>query len=99
MPYVIRYTDNEGTVEKRKGLRPIHLEYMIANAHRVIASGGLFTDDGEGYNGGLIILDTDDRQEAVDFIENDPFFKNGIFSNYSVNRWKKAIFDYQRISI
>ena len=99
MPYVITWFQNEGTSEVRKNLRPIHLDHIIKNSHRIIASGGLFSDDGENYNGGLVILDTDAKQDAVDFIESDPFFINGIFSSYTINRWKKAIFDYQRISI
>ena len=99
MPYVIQWIDDEGTSEKRKSVRPVHLEYVIGNAHRIIASGGLFADDGETFNGGLIILDTDSRQEAIDYIENDPFYVNRIFSTYRINRFKKAIFDYKRITI
>jgi uncharacterized protein YciI len=99
MPYVIKFIDDEGTLEKRKRVRPVHLEYVISNAHRIIVSGGLFADDGESYNGGLIILDTDDKQEAIDYIENDPFFINAVFTTYTLNRFKKAIFDHKRITI
>ncbi|WP_027547835.1 YciI family protein [Bradyrhizobium sp. WSM2254] len=99
MPYVITWFQNEGTSEVRKTFRPIHLDHIINNAHRIIASGGLFSDNGDNYTGGLVILDTDIKQEAIDFIESDPFFINGIFSSYTIHRWKKAIFDYQRTSI
>lgn len=99
MPYVIKFIADEGTSEKRKRIRPVHLEYVIGNAHRIIASGGLFPDDDEFPNGGLIILDTESRQEAIAYIENDPFYLNKIFTTYTLNRFKKAIFDYKRISI
>jgi uncharacterized protein YciI len=99
MPYVIQFVDDPGVTEKKKQVRPVHLEYVIKNAHRIIASGGFFPDDDDFPIGGLIILDTESRQEAVDYIENDPFFLNGIFSEYTINRFRKAIFDYKRITI
>lgn len=97
MPYVISFFDAPGVLEKKKQIRPIHVEYVASNAHRIIASGGYFPDDDDFPNGGLIILDTEKRQEAIDYIENDPFFLNGIFSEYSVNRWRKFIFDHRRV--
>ncbi len=100
MPYVITFVDDPETTRERKAqVRPIHLEYVIANAHRIIASGGLFPDNDDFPNGGLIILDAESRQEAIDYIENDPFFVNGIFSKYTINRWRKAIFDHKRVTI
>ena len=99
MPYVIMFMhDHPGVSEQKKQLRPVHVEYVIKNSHRIIASGGLFPDDEEFPNGGLILLDTDVRQEAIDYIESDPFFLNGIFTKYTINRWRKFIFDYKRIS-
>ena len=96
MPFVVTFIDDPGVFEKKKQLRPIHLEYVMKNAHRIIASGGFFPDDDDFPNGGLIMLDTDRRQEAVDYIENDPFFLNGIFSKYTVNRYRHFIFDHKR---
>ena len=98
MPYVIMFTDDPGVLDRKKQLRPVHIEYVMKNAHRIIASGGLFPDDDDFPNGGLIILDTDIRQEAILYIENDPFFQNGIFSKYTLNRYRNFIFDYKRAS-
>jgi hypothetical protein len=33
----------------------------------------------------------------VEYIENDPFFKLGVFSAYTIRRWKKFIFDHRRV--
>lgn len=98
MPYAITFVDDAGVLEKKKEIRSVHLKYILKNAHRIIASGGLFPDDDDFPNGGLILLDTESRQEAIDYIENDPFFLNGIFSKYTVHRWRKFIFDYKRVS-
>lgn len=98
MPYVIQFIDGpETTPEKKSVIRPAHLDYITGNAHRIIASGGFFPDDGDFPNGGLIILDVETRAEAVNYIENDPFFINNLFSQYTITRWKKFIFDHKRV--
>lgn len=97
MPYVITFVDDPGVREKKAQIRPIHIDYVMSNAHRIITSGGFFPDDDDFPNGGLIILDVDRREDAVRYIENDPFFLNGIFSRYTITRWKKFIFDHKRV--
>jgi uncharacterized protein YciI len=99
MAYAIMFVDDPDVLEKKRTIRAAHIQYVIANASRIIASGGFFPDDDDFPNGGLILLDTEIRQDAVDYIENDPFFLNGIFSTYTIRRWKKAVFDHQRVSI
>lgn len=96
MPYVITFIDDDGVVEKKKATRPVHLEYVTKNTPRILASGGFFPDDDDFPNGGLIILNVETRAEAVDYIENDPFFLNGIFSSYQIRRWKKFAWDFER---
>ena len=98
MPYVITFVDDPDTDrEKKSQLRPTHIDYVVGNAGRIIASGGLFPDDDDFPNGGLIILDVDNRNDAVAYIENDPFFMNGIFSTYTIRKWRKFIFDHKRV--
>lgn len=98
MPYVITFVDAPGTDrEKKSRLRPIHVEYVAGQVHRIIASGGLFPEDDDFPNGGLIILDVETRADAVAYIENDPFFLNGIFNTYSIHRWRKFVFDHKRV--
>jgi hypothetical protein len=99
MPFVITFVDEPGTdKEKKKGLRSMHTDYVTRNAHRIIASGGLFPDDDDFPSGGLIILDVENRSDAVAYIENDPFFINGIFRTYTVHRWRKFVFDHKRVT-
>lgn len=98
MPYVIMFHDDPGVLEQKRQLRAAHIEYVSKNASRIIASGGLFPDDDDFPTGGLIILDTEVRQDAVDYIENDPFFLAGIFGKYTIERWRKFVFDHKRVS-
>ncbi len=99
MPYTITFHDAPGTDrEKKSSIRASHIEYVTRNAYRIIVSGGLFPDDGDFPNGGLIVLAVETRKEAVDYIENDPFFLNGIFKTYAIHRFRKFIFDHKRIT-
>jgi uncharacterized protein YciI len=93
MPYAITWTDEPGTSELRLKLREAHLDYMRENVGRVLASGGLLDDPGEVGMGGLILLDTDSREEAENFVKADPFYKGGLYKSPVVVRWRKAFYD------
>ena len=98
MPYLITFMDAPGTDRERKSsFRAIHIEYVTRNADRIIISGGTFPDDDDFPNGGMIVLNVENRKDAVDYIENDPFFLNGIFTKYTVQRFRKFIFDHKRV--
>jgi hypothetical protein len=92
MPFSIIFFDEPGKQVQRKALRDAHIEYMKANAHRVLASGALLDDSGEVANGGLIILDTDSRADAETFVRDDPFKAGGVYGQTHVLRWRKAFF-------
>jgi uncharacterized protein len=99
MPFIISFHDAPGTDrEKKASIRAVHVDYVTRNADRIIVSGGLFPDDDDFPNGGVIILAVDTREEAVAYIENDPFFLNGIFTAYTIRRFKKFIFDHKRVN-
>jgi len=95
MPYAIVFFDKPGGADLRLALRPAHIDYMEANMSRVLASGGLLSDDGATGHGGIIILDTESREEAEAFVAADPFFTGGLYGDYTVSRWRKAFFAFQ----
>jgi len=97
MPYAIQTTDKPGTAELRLSERPAHLEYLTANQHLLLAAGALIDDDGTGGKGGILLVDTDDRAVAEQFIANDPFTKAGLFEKVTVTRWRKAFFDGRKL--
>ena len=97
MPYAIQTIDKPNSAELRASNRPAHLEYLTAHQDKLLAAGALINDDGTGGNGGILIVDTEDRAEAERFIANDPFTKAGLFEKISVTRWRKAFFNKQRL--
>jgi uncharacterized protein len=96
MPYAIKTTDRPGHAELRAKLREQHLAYLDSQMSILLAAGALLSDDGKSASGGLLVVDTDDRAAAQRFIDNDPFTKNGLFSQVTIERWRKAYFDKKR---
>lgn len=97
MPYAIITQDKPNSLELRNSVRAEHLDYLIANQHKLLAGGAVLNDDGSGGHGGIIIVDTDDRAEAETFIANDPFTKAGLFEKITVSRWRKAFFNFEKL--
>jgi uncharacterized protein len=81
----------------RAATRPAHLDYLTKNQHLLLAAGALINDDGSGGDGGIIIVDTEDRALAERFINEDPFTKVGLFQKVTVTRWRKAFFNKERL--
>ncbi len=97
MPYVIQTRDKPDRAHLRTETRAEHLDYLRANANKLLAAGAVINDDGSGGHGGVIIVDTDDRDEAEAFIANDPFTKAGLFESVTVTRWRKAVFNFEML--
>ena len=97
MPYAIQTVDKPGTAALRVETRPAHLEYLVRHQHLLLAAGALIDDDGTGGKGGILLIDTDGREEADRFIAEDPFTKAGLFEEVTVTRWRKAFFDKKRL--
>jgi len=95
--YIIETRYKEGSDDVFAECRPQHLEYLTENIDKILAGGALLDDAGTSPHGGVIILDTDDREEAEDFIANDPFNRGGLFENVTVTRWRKAFFNFERL--
>ena len=97
MAYIIQTRDKADFGHVRAEWRAEHIKYLDNSRHKLLAAGALIDDDGSGGHGGAIILDTDDREEAEDFIANDPFSRAGLFESVSVTRWRKAFFNFERL--
>lgn len=97
MPYAIIARDKPDSLELRLKLRPEHMTYLDAHQKRILAGGALLNDDGSGGDASLIIYDTDDRAEAEAFSQGDPFTRGGLFAEVTIRRWRKAIFNGEKL--
>ena len=93
--FVIRCTDQEGTVEKRLAVRPQHiarLEQLDAE-DRVIVAGAMPKDPNHpqaGFYGSTMILDFDSREALDLWLKDEPFVKEGVYSHVDVKPFNKA---------
>jgi uncharacterized protein len=95
MPYVIQTVDKPGHAHIRTGTRAVHLEYLEKHKGKLLAAGAILNDDGSTGEGGILIVDTDDRKVAEEFIANDPFSQAGLFAKVTITRWRKAFFNFE----
>jgi uncharacterized protein YciI len=97
MAYIIQTRYKDGSDNVYAEARPEHLEYLTEHIDKILAGGALLDDDGTRPHGGVIILDTDDREEAEKFIADDPLTRAGLFDSVLVTRWRKGFFNFERL--
>ena len=88
MAYLIVAYDHEGMEAEREQVRDGHRQYLAAQGKKLLASGALLADDGITIVGGVSLLDTDSREEAVRFEAEDPYAKAGIRREVRVIEWR-----------
>ncbi len=93
MPYIIETFDKPNSLAMRKENRDAHLQFLDENKAALIACGAKLNDDGSDQGGGLYIVAVESAEEARAFIEQDPFFKIGLFGDIKITRWRKAYVD------
>lgn len=98
MPYAIITRDKPGQAHVRDASLAEHKRYLDAHCGTLLLAAGAMLDDaGTSPHGSILIVDTDDRKVAEDFIHNDPFNKAGLFESVTVTRWRKAFFNFERL--
>lgn len=93
MPYLIQVTEKPGTRHIFDATLDAHREYLQPFIPKMLATGALLEDDGSRAGGAIIIMDTEDRTEAENYINNDPLTLAGIFESVTVTKWRRFIYD------
>ena len=93
--FVLRCTDNEGTVEKRIATRPAHVARLeqLNDEGRLIVAGALPKDPNNpqaGFYGSTIIVDFESREAVEAWVAEEPFLKEGIYSHIDIKSFNKA---------
>lgn len=69
-------------------LRPLHRGYLSEGVTQgVVLSSGPFTDG----TGALIVVKADTEEEALAFMNEDPFYQNGMVVDRSCREWKPVM--------
>ncbi|AKM02403.1 YciI family protein [Burkholderia pyrrocinia] len=88
--FAVFATDQPGMREVRDRVRPSHRSYLrSASQHGVyVRLGGPTLDpQGDAMNGTLLVVEADDIHAVMQFVGNDPYVKEGLFSRVEVRPW------------
>ncbi|MEQ0923075.1 YciI family protein [Acinetobacter schindleri] len=93
--FVVSCTDQEGTVEKRLAIRPQHLARLqkLNDEGRLIVAGAMPKEPGNpqaGFYGSTIIVDFDSREALDEWLQEEPFLKEGVYAHIDVKPFNKA---------
>jgi len=90
MLFAIYCTDKPDSSQIRAANREQHLEYIKGVIDRVFIAGPTQTDDQSGMNGSLLIMEFNDKSQAEDFANHDPYAQAGLFESVIIRPWKQV---------
>ncbi|SCA56185.1 YCII-related [Candidatus Terasakiella magnetica] len=91
MLYVIKCVDKADHLQVRLDNRAAHVEYLKSYGEKLFAAGPTLTEEDEAMNGSVVILDLENKAEAQEFCDNDPYAKAGLFDSVTISKWKKVL--------
>ena len=80
--------DHPGGMAKRTELRAAHEGYLEEHAETVMVRGPLLDEAGADSIGSVLLLDVPDLAAARTLMENEPFYKAGLYKTAMLNRWR-----------
>ncbi len=92
MSYLIIATDHDSKEYLRESIREEHRTHLRSAGKALLGSGALLSD-GNKIIDGFTILDTDDKQKALEFANEDLYCKAGIRKETQIIRWRRRWVD------
>ena len=96
MHWLIKCRSKPGTDALREATIDAHRDFLDGFPEVTWYSGPLFTDDNKNAIGSVRLIEFPDRENAVNYINADPYTKAGIFQAINVERWKPGLDVRQR---
>jgi hypothetical protein len=94
MRFVVIFEDSPEMVAVRSTAEPAHLAFLEANRNEIPMAGGLRSEHGGPYVGGLWVFEVGSKERAIELIESDPYFLAHP-RKYRLLAWGKALPQYQ----
>ncbi|OGO93777.1 MAG: hypothetical protein A3F41_06755 [Coxiella sp. RIFCSPHIGHO2_12_FULL_44_14] len=98
MYYVIYCEDQKDSLEKRRSVRPAHLQRLEAlkKEHRLLLAGPLLNQDDEnpvigGVKGSLIVAEFNSLDTAKEWAAADPYVTANVYTRVVVYPFKKVL--------
>ena len=83
-------TDKPNAAQLRAETRSAHKSYLEDHMDHLVVAGPTLTNDQDGMNGSLLIMDFPDQAAAEAFAEGDPYAQAGLFESVIIRPWKKV---------
>ncbi|MDY0241113.1 MAG: YciI family protein [Rhodospirillaceae bacterium] len=91
MLFFVHCIDKPNRRDVRPANRPAHLEFMKKLGDKVVLGGPTLAEDGETMTGSVLILDMPDRAAVETLMDNEPYFKAGLFEAVIIRPYKKVL--------
>lgn len=98
MLYAIIAEDMPGSLEKRMGARPAHVERLkalVAEGRLILAGPHPMIDADDpgpaGFSGSLIVAEFASRELALAWASEDPYAKAGVYAKVTVKPFRKVL--------
>lgn len=98
MYYAIYCEDTENSAEKRRSVRPAHLQrlHQLQKQNRLLVAGPLLHEDNQPdvaphVRGSLIIADFHNIEEAKTWAAADPYVTADVYARVSIFPFKKVL--------
>ena len=88
--YAVICFDRPDSAALRNAHRAAHVEFLDANAARIVYGGPLKNSPDGPSTGALIVFDCASRQEAEAIAAADPFNRGGVYASVSVCAFKQV---------
>ena len=92
--FVALCRDKPNGAALRREATAAHLAYIEEIMDRLNLAGPLFDESGENMIGSMYCFRTKDAQEALSLLENDPYYKAGVFESVELRPFLPAAGDY-----
>jgi hypothetical protein len=88
--FAIHCIDKPDSLDLRLATRAEHLAHLAPINDRILVAGPLLDMEGQPM-GSLLIIDFDERKDAVAFAAADPYALVGLFASVAVTAYRKVL--------
>ena len=93
---VARDGNDDDAIDRRKRVRPIHLEAiapLVEDGH-VLVGGAILNEEGDMV-GSMLLVDFEDRTLVDAWLERDPYVTGGVWKEIEVRPFRAAVGAWQ----
>jgi uncharacterized protein YciI len=91
MHFIVHCLDHDDAQPLRLAHYDAHKAYLAAAKVRTLISGPLTADDGETMKGSCFLFEANSKDEVIDFNQNDPFSKAGVWRQVLIHPFLKRV--------